>query len=215
MAARGFIEVLYVEGLPTRPARALTTVDWLTMALGWFAGYAHNLPIADAFLTRPFAPEREAPVVQRVLEPEVAALVVAPEHLLPEPPASPAAATAPRRQRRVVTAATPLVLTDEEIERIHLAEQELHTPTTATTSARSVRRRSCPTRCGHSLPPRLITIRSPSIGSGSPGPRSNALLRAKPMPPASTNMPMRSLSPSIGGRPSVTDQSMKLNRNNC
>jgi hypothetical protein len=58
LAAAGWYELLYVEGFPSRPARALVTVDQLAAVLGWFAGYEHNRPIADAFEHRPFGADR-------------------------------------------------------------------------------------------------------------------------------------------------------------
>ena len=91
LTERSFLEVLYVEGFPARPCRALTTVDWVAMALGWFAGYAENLPIADAYLDRPFAPERQAPP--------------APEPTIAAPAPVPEPAPAPRRRRAEPAAA--------------------------------------------------------------------------------------------------------------
>lgn len=54
----GCYEVLFVAGFPTRPYRALVDIDKLVCALGWFAGFSHNTPIADTFEHRPFHPER-------------------------------------------------------------------------------------------------------------------------------------------------------------
>ena len=57
---KGWFEVIYCTGLPARPQRALVDITNLAAALGWFAGFDHNRPVADAFEHRPFHPERLA-----------------------------------------------------------------------------------------------------------------------------------------------------------
>ena len=78
--AAGWLELLYVDGFG-RPCRALTTIDWLAQAYGFYAGFAHNSPMADAFEHRPFHPERTAAAA-----PEAMPSLPAPEMLaLPAP----------------------------------------------------------------------------------------------------------------------------------
>jgi hypothetical protein len=56
--AMGWLEVLFVAGFPARPFRALLNIDQLANGLGWYAGYSHNLPIAEAFDHVALYPER-------------------------------------------------------------------------------------------------------------------------------------------------------------